>query len=268
MARYLRIGWCFARNGLVREMSFRANFLLNAASEMLWLAMMLIFVKVIFTHTKGIVGWNGYQYTFLLGTHFIVTAIFEAMFFSNMMRLSEYVRNGNLDFVLLKPASTQFLISFERVEYASLPNLPLGVGMCIYAAAKLGLHPSVGQVGLFIGLIVCGVVILYALMFMFAASSVWMVRMTSADHFWFYVTSCARYPAEIFRPLARGTFYFALTFVLPVLLVANLPASALVEQGIFRPWLGVYAALAAVVLLILSSVVFKFALRSYRSASS
>lgn len=268
MARYAHIVWCFARNGLVRELSFRANFVLTAASEVLWLGMMLIFVKVMFNHTRGVQGWNGYQYTFLLGTHFIVTSLFEAVFFSNVSRLSDHVRNGNLDFILLKPVNAQFLLSLERIDYAALPNAPLGAGMCLYAALKLGLHPGLADVALYLVLVASGVVTLYALMFMFSAASVWMIRLTSADHFWFYLTSCARYPAEIFQPLARGTLYFALTFVVPVLLVSNLPASALVSHGIFRPWLGVYAGAAAIALLALSSVVFRFALRSYRSASS
>jgi ABC-2 type transport system permease protein len=268
MGRYARIAWCFARNGLVRELSFRANFILTAASEVLWLGLMLIFVKVIYNHTAGVQGWNGYQYTFLLGTHFVVTALFEAFFFSNVSRVSQHVRTGGLDFVLLKPVSAQLLLSLERIDYAALPNLPLGLGMCWWAARRLGVDITAGDVALYVVLVLSGVITLYSLMFMFSSASVWMVRLSSADHFWFYLTSCAKYPAEIFQPLARGALYFALTFVTPVLLVANLPASALLDVGIFRPWLAFYGAAAAIVLLVLSGVIFRFALRSYRSASS
>lgn len=264
--RYMRILACLARNGLVREMSFRMNFLITAASEILWLGMMLVFVKVIFVNTKSVQGWDEYQYLFLLGTHFVVSSVFETLFFGNVQRLSELIRSGNLDFVLLKPISTQFLVSFERFDYASLPNGLLGVGLCGYAASKLGAAITIQNVALFALLIVSGAVTLYALMFMFASTSVWFIRQTSASHFWFYLTSCAKYPAEIYQPLARGSLYFVLTFIVPVLIVANLPANVMVRT--FHTWMVAYAFAAAAAVLALSAAVFNFALRSYRSASS
>ena len=74
---------------------------------------MLIFVRVVFSFTSNVEGWNGYQYVFLLGTHYLISSLFEAFFFNNMQRVSELIRTGSLDFVLLKPASPQFLLSLE-----------------------------------------------------------------------------------------------------------------------------------------------------------
>lgn len=267
LGRYFRIFACYARNGLVREMSFRANFLVTLVSEALWLGMMLIFVKVVFSFTKSVEGWNGYQYVFLLGTHFIITSIFEAFFFTNMQRVSELIRTGSLDFVLLKPASPQFLLSLERIDYAAMANAPLGMFLCVYCAIKLGIHVGVWQVGLFAMLIVSGVLTLYGLMFMFATTSIWLIRQTGASHFWFYLTSCAKYPAEIYKPLVRGMLYFALTFIFPVLIVANLPAS-IVVRDIFSPWMVVYAVIISGVIVLTSSIFFTWALRWYKSASS
>jgi len=266
MVRALRILSCFARNGLVRELSFRTNFVITVASEILWLGMMLVFVKVIFLNTSKVQGWSEYQYLFLLGTHFLLTSLFETLFFGNVTRLSELIRTGNLDFILLKPANTQFLVSCERIDYAALANAPLGLFLCGYAITQLGVAFTAVDVILFIGLLLSGIVTMYALMFMFASTSVWFIRQTSASHFWFYLTSCAKYPAEIYQPLLRGTLYFVLTFILPVLIVANLPAKVMVRT--FEPWMVGYAVLASGVTLGLSSVVFRWALRSYRSASS
>jgi ABC-2 type transport system permease protein len=264
--RYARILACFVRNGLVRELSFRTNFIITVISEMLWLGMMLIFVEVIFHYTSNVSGWSNHQYLFLLGTHFLITSIFETLFFSNLSRMSELIRTGSLDFVLLKPASTQFLLSFERIDYSALANAPLGAFLCGYAAWRLGVSISAVDIVLFILLVICGVITLYALMFIFSSTSVWLVRQTSVQHMWFYLTSCSKYPAEIYEPLARGVLWFALTFVAPVLIVANLPANVMVRT--FAPWMVAYAVFAAVAILGLSSMIFRWALRSYRSASS
>lgn len=268
MLRYLRIAGRFARNGLVRELSFRTNFIVTVLSEVMWLGMMLVFVEIIFANTRSVSGWNNDQYLFLLGTHFVISSIFEMFFFGNLQRLSEQIRTGGLDFVLLKPASPQFLLSCERVDYSAAANTLLGLALCGYAAHRLNIDVNVLHLALFALLILSGVATLYALMFIFSTSSVWFIRQTSAAHFWFYLTSCAKYPAEIYQPLVRGTLWFALTFIMPVLIVANLPANALVRRGQFHPWLVIYALVAAVVLLVASTLVFRAALRWYRSASS
>ncbi len=101
---------------------------------------------------------------------------------------------------------------------------------------------------------------------MFAITSIWFIRQTGLEQLWFYTVSVARYPAEIYRNFAGGVLWFTLVFVIPILLVANLPASVVIRT--FEPFLVAYLVVAAVVLLIVSSLVFRLALRWYRSASS
>ncbi len=265
-AHYGRILACFFRNSLIRELSFRAHFLINVLSELGWVVMMLIFLKVIFLHTSNVRGWTEYQYLFLLGTHMMVTSIFETFFFNNCWRVSEQVRTGGLDFVLLRPANTQFLLSFDRVNYSALANTIVSVALCLYAASHVGATVTASRVLLFLVLVAAGVTILYSLLFMFAITSVWLIRQTGIEHLWFYTVSIARYPAEIYRNFAHGSLWFVLVFLVPILLVANLPANVVVRS--FEPYMVGYAVAVAVVLLVLSTVVFRLALRWYRSASS
>lgn len=265
-ARYGRIVLTFWKNNLIREMSFRGHFIVNVASEVIWMVLLLVFVNVIFSKTSNVRGWSEEQYLFLMGTHMLVTSLFGAFFYDNCWRLAEMVRTGDLDFVLLRPASAQFLLSFERVDYSSLARIPIGGALCVYALVTLQKAVTGPQVALFLVLVLSGVVIMYALLFMFAISSVWLIRGTSIDHLWFYAVSLARYPAEIYRRFAGGFLYFALVFVVPLLLVANLPANVMVRA--FNPYLAGYFVLSCLLLLGASSVLFRFALRWYRSASS
>jgi len=265
-ARYGRILVTFFKNSLIREMTFRGHFIMNVASEVLWLFLMLVFVKVIFSKTSHVRDWTEYQYLFLMGTHMIVTNLFEAFFFGNCWRISELVRSGDLDFVLVRPANAQFLLSFERIEYAPLANLPVGAALCIYAILKQGTGVTVTQIGLYLLLVGGGVMILYALLFSFAVMSVWLIRQTGVDHLWFYAVSLARYPAEIYRRFAGGVLWFSLVFIVPVLMVANLPANVMMRT--FEPCMVAYVLISGLVMLAISSVVFRFALRWYRSASS
>jgi ABC-2 type transport system permease protein len=115
-------------------------------------------------------------------------------------------------------------------------------------------------------LIGAGVLILYSLLFMFAVTSVWLIRQTGIDHLWFYAVNLARYPAEIYRRFAGGTLWFALVFVVPVLMVSNLPANVMVRT--FDPYMVGHVLVVGLFLLLLSGAVLRLALRWYRSASS
>ncbi len=72
-AHYGRILLRFWKNSLIREMSFRGHFIINVASEVVWIVMLLVFIKVIFSKTPDVRGWTEYQYIFLMGTHMLVT---------------------------------------------------------------------------------------------------------------------------------------------------------------------------------------------------
>ena len=265
-ANYGRILLRFWKNSLIREMTFRGHFLMNVGGELLWIAMLLMFIKVIFNTTTDVRGWTEPQYLFLIGTHMIVTNLFEAFFFENCWRVSTLVRTGDLDFVLLRPASAQFLLSFERVNLSPLASVPVGVVLCIYSLIQHGQPVSAWQVALFVLVIGAGVLILYSLLFMFAVLSVWLIRQTGVEHLWFYTVSLARYPADIYRKFAGGVLFFTLVFIFPVLMVTNLPASIMVRT--IEPWMVVHIITVSLILLGASSLVFRFALRWYRSASS
>ena len=265
-ANYGRILLRFFKNSLIRELSFRAHFLINIAGELSWVAMMLIFLEVIFGQTGHVRDWTKYQYMFLLGTHMLVTSIFEAFFFHNCWRVSELVRTGSLDFVLLRPSNAQFLLSVERVNFSALANTLVGAGLCVYAAGQQGAEVTTAKVLLFSLLIVSGVVTLYSLLFMFAITSVWLIRQTGLESLWFYTVSIARYPAEIYQQFAGGVLWFTLVFIVPILMVANLPAKVVMRT--FEPYRVAHAVVASGVLLALSTVWFRLALRWYRSASS
>lgn len=239
---------------------------MNAASELIWIFLMIVFIKVIFSKTNDIRGWSEEQYLFLMGTHMLVTSLFEAFFYRNCWRISQLVRSGDLDFVLTRPANTQFLLSVERIDFSPLANVPVALGICIYSMVLQGTAPSITKIGLFFILIAGGVLILYSLLFMFAITSVWLIRQTGVDHLWFYTVSLARYPAEIYRQFAGGALWFVLVFVFPILMVSNLPANVMVRT--FEPFMVVYVLASGFVLLGVSSLVCHFALRWYRSASS
>jgi ABC-2 type transport system permease protein len=171
---------------------------------------------------------------------------------------------------LLKPIDTQFLISLRRIEWASMANFIVATALMIHALPRVtGTELTVWQVLLYPLYLATGVGILYSLTIVLAAASVWLGRNTSIYDFWFYITTFSRYPMEIYQGPVGGVLRFIFTFVLPILVVVNVPARMLAKP--LRPeywYLAIFALVATAVSLLVSRWVFQRSLMSYRSASS
>jgi ABC-2 type transport system permease protein len=103
-------------------------------------------------------------------------------------------------------------------------------------------------------------------MLVLTSVSVWIVRNSNLMEMWWLFSSLARYPREIFAPRWARPFGLLFTFVLPILLVSNVPADVMVRS--LEPGMALFTAVATVMTVLASRWFFRFALRSYRSASS
>ena len=271
---YSRVWLTFFRNSLVREMTFRGNFLITILTRAFYFAANLVLFELIYRQVPEINGWGRWEYYAFMATGMLINALVETFFMPNCANFSELIRTGNLDFALLKPIDTQFLVSFEKVEIAMVGQVALAFGLLGLSLAKLDLWPAlagadgVARIALYLLLVGCGVAFFYSLMIVLSATSVWFGRNQGLYDFWFYVTIFARYPREIWTgsPTA-AVIQDAFTYVLPILLVVTVPARALVKT--VESWEFVSLCLAAAAIgLVASRLVFQWSLRGYRSASS
>ncbi|MFM7136191.1 MAG: ABC transporter permease [Planctomycetota bacterium] len=272
MTRYLSILGTFARACLVRDMTFRANFLLECLTSLGWMSMNLAFYLLVFTYTPEIgrgTGWTREPFFAFVATGLIINSIVQALFIPSAEELTEMVRSGGLDGVLVKPLDAQFLLSMHRVDFSALANGIVGLVLLGWAVSRFDAPPPLVAWLVYPLLVRCGVAILYAFVIMLAAATIHMGRNQSLYDFWFYLTNFSRYPAEIYAGPWGGPLRALCTFVIPILLVVNVPARVIAqpfEAGAWWPVAGMVA--AAVAALVVSRWVFQRSLARYRSASS
>src|SRR5579872_6436194 len=135
---YGRVLATFFRNSLVREMAFRGNFLVEVVTNAFWFGAQMVFFTLIFGNVRQMNGWSRDQFFAFLATGMIINALIEAFFMPNCANFSELIRTGSLDFALLKPIDTQFLISFEKLDLGALCHLLLPLTLLGYALHQLG----------------------------------------------------------------------------------------------------------------------------------
>lgn len=252
------------RNSLVREMSFKTNFLLWIVVELLWFTLQLAFVAVIYQHTERIASWSRWEVVLLVGASHFIQQVFTAFFLTNCVQLSDHVRTGRLDFFLLLPVNPRFLISLRQLDLGAFVNAASALAVMVYAGAQLGLQPGLLPLIGFGLLCAAGVLLHYALMFMLATVSFWTVQAQGLVWGYYNLFNVVRVPDAAFPP---GLFRVVFTFVLPMLLVANVPVKLLAAKLASPAEMLLLLALAVGIFAI-SSRVWRLSLRRYTSASS
>jgi ABC-2 type transport system permease protein len=261
--RYAGMYAALWRNSVIREMGFKSNFILWIFVEMLWFVMQIGFIAVIYQHTDRIATWTKWEVVLLVGVSHLVQQLFTAFFFTNLTQLSDLIRTGKLDFMLLLPVNSRFLVSFRHVDLGGFVNAASAFAVIVYSIRQLHVVPGPAQWLTFPIFAVAAIVIHYSLMLILASTSFFTVRAQGIVWGYYNLFNISRLPDAVFR----GFFKVFFTFAIPMLLVANVPAKLLLQRlSSLREALFLF--LMAAGCLALSECVWRFSLKHYTSASS
>jgi ABC-2 type transport system permease protein len=265
--RYVRLWFAFARFALLGELAFRGNFIMKMLVEVLWLFILLMFYRTIFASTKLIAGWRQDQYLFFVGCYFALEGLIETLFLENCQDFSNQVRSGNLDTSLLQPLDEQFLVTCRKVDWSTLPNTLMGAGVMVMSLMENpDWHFSVFQLLIFILVFFSALLLAYSFLLILTSTAVWMIRNQSLMELWWLFSSLMRYPREIFTGTWAWPIGWVFTFLLPVMLVINVPSNVMVRT--LEAKYVIFIVVATALMLAVSRWFFRRALRRYRSASS
>src|SRR6201986_3666801 len=141
MSRYIEIYSITLRNSLIRDLSFKANFLLWMVVEILWFCGQICFFSIIFGNVDRIGDWTKWEVVLLIGTHQMIAQLFQAFFFVNLANIPELVRTGKLDSLLVLPVDSQFAVSTKQFSLDSIINAALGGAVVCIALSRLKVVP-------------------------------------------------------------------------------------------------------------------------------
>lgn len=205
-------------------------------------------------------GWSWEEALVVLGIFTVLQGISATFLVPNLNKIVSYVQEGTLDFVLLKPISSQFWLSTHTVSPWGLPDVLFGVIIVGYAGGQLGLSPWA-----YLALLpplALGIVSLYSLWFILGATSIWFVKIYNVTEVLRSLLEAGRFPIEGY-PAAYRIFF---TFIIPVAFLTTVPAQTMLNRS-DPTWL-LSAAILAAMLFQASRWFWQFALRFYTSASS
>ncbi|MEX2044770.1 MAG: ABC-2 family transporter protein [Opitutus sp.] len=265
MLHYLRIWLASVRYSIVRTMMFRGDFIVWSLVELFWMTVNLLLINVIYRHADSIAGWNKYEMMLLVGTSMLIQRFLMGFFWSSIFEIGRNVRSGYFDFFLAQPGNIMFMATTRKLDPDGLINSVVAASVVIYSANQLGLQPGPLDIALYAFMVGCGLVIHYSILVLSISLVFWLTSAQGVEGTYFTFMEFSRLPREAFK----GFFSQALfVWLLPVVVVSNAPARAIIDRFEFSwAWtLGPF--LLAAAWFGLAVFVFHWGLRRYTSASS
>lgn len=227
-----------------------------------WLAITIAPLAVVYAQRSQVAGWSYPEALVVLAWFSLLKAVLEGGVTPSLTAVVEGVRTGGLDFVLLKPADAQFLVSTAKFEPWRVIDFAAAAAIFAYAFHRLGRWPRGHELLLAGALLVMAILLLYSIWILVVSASFWVVRVDNLSYLFGSIFDAGRWPISVFR----GALRFAFTFVFPLALMTTYPAEALLGK-----LTGGSAALSlagGLAFAVMARLVWTRAIRFYTSASS
>lgn len=260
--RYLKLLILFARTSLLAELEYRANFAAQLLVSITFVATTLLTTFVLFGHTDNIGGWRYDEALLVSGTFVLMSGIIMTVFQPNVQRTIEMVRDGTLDFTLLKPVNAQFMVSVRHIKTSGFGEIIAGLVVIGVAMVKLRYEPDVVSGFAILAMFTIAVMIVYSIWIAMATMSFWFVKVGNLTELFNALFDTGRLPVTAFKGAIRA----GLTFVIPVAFITTFPAQAVLRT--LEPGTLLIGSVFAAALIWGSSLFWRTAIRSYASASS
>jgi len=262
MLRYLRLLGIQLRASTAVAMQYRVDFLVQGALALFWTTWSLVPIAVVYGRRSSIAGWSFEESLVVIGWFMVMKSILEGAVNPSLTNVVEHIRKGTLDFVLLKPADAQFLVSTTKFAPWRIADAIAGVVIFVIAFHRLGRAPSPGAVGAAALLLGCAALTLYSLWILVISAAFFVVKIDNLSFLFVSIFDAARWPVDVFRGMLRAFF----TVVVPLAVMTTFPARALL--GTLSPLHALLALCGAVAFALFARLVWSRSIGHYTSASS
>ena len=262
MARYLRLLFIQLRASVQTALQYRFDFLFEGFTAVFWTATTFVPIFIAYDRREDVAGWTFGESLLVLGFFLLLKSILEGTVNPSLITVVEHIRQGTLDFVLLKPADAQFLVSTAKFDPSAVIGGFGGISLIVAAFIRLQRWPTMGGLLIAALLLVAAIALLYSLWIMVISAAFYVVRVDNLSYLMTSVFDAARWPSSVFR----GSLHILFTFVVPLALMTTYPAQALL--GHFSSKEAFEALAGAAGFAVIARLIWSGSVARYTSASS
>ena len=262
LKKYIRIYSLFLYTSVASELEYKTNIMIDFITAILSLIGSIFLLSLFFQNTDNIGGWNFEHVLIIQGIYTILNGITNTWFNPNLTEIVKHIREGTLDFVLLKPVDSQFFISLKKLAPSGFLEIVLGVTLLIYCIGINQINMNLGFFILCFTTLFCSIVILYSLWFLISTTTIWFVKTWNATEVLRSFLYIGRFPLNSFSFSLRIFF----SIFIPIAFITTIPSE--VFLGLAKFWEILLEVFVSGIFFIISRRFWLFALKYYTSASS
>lgn len=223
LRRYARLYRAFLSQSLKNEMVYRSNFITLVIMDIGFVGISVILFKIIYSHVTTIAGWTFHQSIILIGTVGIIREIAYLFFRRGFLELGTHIRTGTFDFFMIRPVAPHIHLAFRHISFSeSLGEGLMGIILVVYGI----LHSpewSFLSLPLYSLYLMNSLLIYYGFSLLINSIVFWVIRTQELNTIIYFFMETSRYPGDIYRGIGK----FIFSFIIPVGIIATVPASAL-----------------------------------------
>lgn len=244
------------------EVQYRLNFVLQIVKSAVRLITGLVAIQLVFGFATDLKGWTEPELLALLGVHMLLGGVLDTFVLPNMFRFIYEVREGELDFTLIRPVDSQLFVSTRQINFWSVVDVIAGGVVLGWALADLGGTRGPLEVAVFSATLICGAVILYSVWLIFTTTAFWLVVVDDTAQLISGLYDAGRWPIRVYPLWLQG----ALTAVVPLGVAITVPAEAI--TGRLTPGAMTVLLVVTGVAFVASRAFWKHGVRNYSGASA
>ena len=262
LKKYIKLYSLFLYTSIASEFEYKTNIIIDFITAILSLIGSLFLLNIFFQSTDNIGGWQFEQALIIQGIYTLLNGITNTWFNPNLSEIVKYIREGTLDFVLIKPVDSQFFISFKKIAPSGFLEIFLGFSLLFYCVKLNNITLNISFLFLAVVTLLCSVLILYSLWFLISTTTIWFVKTWNATEVLRSFLYIGRFPLNSFSFSLRIFF----SIFIPIAFITSIPSE--VFLGLAQFWKIFLEIIVSVVFLVVSRKFWLFALKFYTSASS
>ncbi|MCK4259262.1 MAG: ABC-2 family transporter protein [Halanaerobiales bacterium] len=262
--KYFKLYSLYLSQYFKTRLNYRKDFLISLFMEMLSKISTLLFITIIFSHIPNLQGWNIHQVLIIYGLALTCRG-FYFTFFGRLEDLgSEFIIEGNLDRLMVRPVNPLFLLIADRIYENQLTEVLLGIVAIIVGLVNVKITITFGVILTLCFSIVNGVLLYFGFFLLINSISFWFHNRFSLMWTFMELSDFVQYPVTVFNPTLR----FILTWIIPFALTSYFPAILILDQFKSYHWIAYTSPIITLIFLMLGYKVWSSGLYRYESTGS
>jgi len=128
----------FLKVNIQMSLAYRADTVVNILLNLMWLGWELLSLNIIFSNTTTIGGWGFGELIALLGVFRLANTLMIAIIWPNTEKFNQSIRDGSMDYTILQPVNSLFLVTFSRITVWRIWDLILAIVLIVVGINMTG----------------------------------------------------------------------------------------------------------------------------------